>query len=107
MKNFLNLLKKLVVFFTKRFTKANKLNTITSGIKMNKIDKLSKEVLNLFLYTKDHVKAEVTSHFLKEDHGINEKQLAAVLRLIDSSIEQSYEKGIHTFQKTASHILDK
>lgn len=83
------------------------MNTIDSGVKMNKVDKLSKEVLNLFLFTKDHVKTEVTNHFLKEDHGINEKQLNSILRLIDTSVEQSYEKGIQNFQKSAGNILDK
>lgn len=74
---------------------------------MNQVDRISKELLNLVEYSKDVVKANLASNNAKENEALKltDAQLANVLRIVDASITQGYQKGFTSFQKSVSKIL--
>ena len=69
---------------------------------MNKIDKVSKEVLNLLNYSKDLTKANLSSANNTGALGqkLTDDQLRLVVDMIDVSITQGYQRGLSNFQRT-------
>jgi hypothetical protein len=76
-------------------------------MKMSVVNKLSKEVLNLFNFTKDSAKQAITEFAFKEKIAISPAQLNQLLLVVESSIDQSYQKSLGSFQKTVELQLDK
>ena len=72
---------------------------------MNTIDKISKDVLGLFEYSKDVIKINLTnSDFTNAiTPKLTNEQLSGLFKLIDLSIDQSFQKGITTFQKAVKN----
>lgn len=76
---------------------------------MNKIEKISREALNLLNYSKD---TAVSSLSLANSEGmlgtkLSDEQLSKVVSLLENSLSQGYLKGINSFQKSTSVILEK
>jgi len=76
---------------------------------MNKVDKLSKEVLNLFSYSKDIVTTNLNTanNVGNLEPKLTEHQLNFVLKLFENSLTQGYQKGISIFQKTLKNVLNE
>lgn len=74
---------------------------------MNQVDKISKELFNLVEYSKDVVKSNLASNNIKEKEELKltDAQLANVLRIVELSISQGYERGFGSFQKSVNKIL--
>jgi len=74
---------------------------------MNQVDKISKALFNLVEYSKDLVKSNLTTGNAKEkdELKLTEAQLVNVLKIVEASIAQGYERGFKTFQKSVSQIL--
>lgn len=74
---------------------------------MNKIDKISKHVMNLFEYSKDVIKTSlVTSNNSgKFDPKLTDKQLTDLINLVEISLSQGYQKGLTVFQKSVKDAL--
>lgn len=74
---------------------------------MNQVDRISKELLNLVEYSKDVVKTNLVSNNIKENEALKltDAQLANVVRIVEASIAQGYQKGFTAFQKGVSKVL--
>ena len=70
---------------------------------MNTVDKITKEVLNLVNYTKDVSKNSLVKS--NQEIGLNDAQLAAVTRLVEGAVEQSYQRFVPAFQKSLNGFL--
>lgn len=70
---------------------------------MNQTDKISKEVFNLFNYSKDVVKNNVVNMNL----NLSTQQLNNLLDVIDNSIDQSYHRSLTNFQKNIDTLIKK
>lgn len=73
---------------------------------MSAINKLSKEVLNISLFSKDTVKNNVTNSALKGELSLNQDQLKHLLSLIENSIDQATQKGLAVFEKNLKNTLE-
>lgn len=70
---------------------------------MNTVDKITKEVWNLVNYTKDVTKSNLAKS--NTDLGLSEAQLSAVSKLVESAVEQSYQRFVPAFQKGLVSLL--
>lgn len=78
-----------------------------SGEKMNQVDKISKEALDLLQYAKDTAVANLTvaNRAGKLNPQLEPAQLLAVVDLLGSSLSQGYQKGLTAFQKAVKEQL--
>ena len=70
-------------------------------------DKIARETLGLFEYSKEVVKNNLISANKSGNipPHLNETQLNGVLSLIDSSLSQGYHRGITSFQKIVESTI--
>ena len=76
---------------------------------MNRIDKISKETLNLLQYAKDTAVNNLTiaNNTGKLLPRLDPLQLSAVVGLIDASLSQGYHKGLKSFQSIVKEQLSQ
>lgn len=74
---------------------------------MKTTDKVSKEVLGLFEYSKDLTKANLTSANSAGDFKpvLSDDQLLVLNGLIDNSISQAFQRTLSNFQKNLDNII--
>jgi hypothetical protein len=81
---------------------------LDGGVKMNQIDKISKEAMSLLNYAKDTAIANLTTANgqKKLEPQLDGAQLLAVINLLNLSLSQGFQKGLPSFQKTVKHQID-
>lgn len=74
---------------------------------MNRIDKISKDALNLLAYSKDVAASNLTTANAKGnlDPKLTDEQVASVLSLVEHSLSQGFQKGLTSFQKSVEKTL--
>ena len=79
------------------------------GVKMNQVDKISKEALTLLQYAKDTAIANLTTTNgqKKLEPQLDGAQLLAVINLMNVSLTQGFQKGLPAFQKTVKEQLEQ
>lgn len=81
---------------------------VDSGVKMNQVDKISKEAFTLLQYAKDTAIANLTTANgqNKLEPQLDGAQLLAVINLLNLSLSQGFQKGLPSFQKVVVNQLN-
>ena len=69
---------------------------------MNTTDKISKELLSLTSFIRDNTKKNIVETFQKGQLTSKEDELKNLLFLVDSTIENSFQKALNNFQKSVN-----
>lgn len=74
---------------------------------MKAVEKISREVLGLFEYSKDLAKSNLvaanSSNNIK--NKLTNEQLVEVSSVIDLALSQAFQRGVSTFQKSVEKVL--
>lgn len=74
---------------------------------MNKVDKMSKEVLGIVEYCKEVVRKNLISSNDNQQDRLSESQLNNMLNIVNLSLSQGSQKAIPVFQKVLSNVLNE
>jgi hypothetical protein len=75
---------------------------------MNKVNKLSKEVLGMVEYSKEVIKNNLVSFNEKnQSDRLTESQLSNVINLVNLSLSQGMQTAMPTFQKVVAGALSE
>jgi len=75
---------------------------------MNKVDKLSKEVLGMVEFSKEVIRKNLVAS--NENSGfekLSESQISNVLNIVNVSLSQGIQKAIPVFQKVVNSTLNE
>lgn len=70
---------------------------------MNNVDKITRDAKILFDFTKDSLTKKLV--LASSDLGLTELQLGALTRLIEITVEESYQKSIPNYQNAIKKHL--
>ena len=76
---------------------------------MNQTDKIAREVLNLLNYSKD----VATTNLHKANNSglveprLTDEQITSVVGLLETSLNQGYQKAISSFQKSVKTVIEE
>lgn len=74
---------------------------------MNKVDKMSKEVLGIVEYCKEVVRTNLVSFNNNQKDKLTEAQINETLNIVNLSLSQGSQKAIPVFQKVLSSVLNE
>lgn len=67
---------------------------------MNSVDKITRDAKILVASARDTANSNLTTAAMEKNLNLTENQLKEVLRIIDMSFEEGYQKAINVFQNT-------
>lgn len=67
---------------------------------MNSVDKITRDAKILVASARDTANSNLTTAAMDKRLNLTENQLKEVLRIIDMSFEEGYQKAINVFQNT-------
>ena len=67
---------------------------------MNSVDKITRDAKILVASARDTANSNLTTSAMENHLNLTENQLKEVLRIIDMSFEEGYQKAINVFQNT-------
>jgi hypothetical protein len=73
---------------------------------MNNADKICKEALDLFTYSKDHAVKTIIDETFKGNLTLNENDLRTITTLVGSALENSFQKGFNSFHGQVQKLVN-
>lgn len=73
---------------------------------MNTLDKITRDSRLLVNSAKDAISKNITSAVLDRKIELNERQLSEVLKIVELSCDEGYQRAYNVFQKTIKSHLD-
>lgn len=72
---------------------------------MNNVDKICKEVLNVFSFSKDQAIRAIVTEKSNEGLSLSEQDLEKVIAVVSNSLEDSFQKGFSKIYKSVEEIV--
>lgn len=73
---------------------------------MNTLDKITRDSRILIDCVKDTVTKNITSEVLNRKIALDENQLADILKIVEISCDEGYQKAYNVFQRTIKSHLE-